>query len=86
MCYKFEKKLKEVIASCGNYVIFENINDDTDLVRDFNFSSIDIIQLVVELESAFDIEIDDDDLLIESLAPYKSLIEILKLKLNEEIL
>lgn len=81
MAYKFEEKLKEVIASCGDGVVIEKINEDSDLVRDFNFSSINIIQLVVQIESDFDIEIDDENLLPEKLSPYKRLVEMLKIKL-----
>jgi acyl carrier protein len=84
MAYKFEDKLKETIVSCGESIDISTINEDTDLVRDYNFNSINIIQLVVELESVFDIEIDDENLLQEKLSPYKNLIVILKNKLNED--
>ena len=83
MAYKFEEKLKEIITSCGESVDADKINEETDLVRDFAFNSISIIQLVVELENEFDIEIDDEYLLQEILSPYKSLAEILKNKLSE---
>jgi len=82
MPYKFEEKLKELIVSCRDSVELEKINEETDLVRDFGFNSINIIQLVVEIESVFDIEIDDENLLQEKLSPYKNLIEILKAKLD----
>lgn len=84
MAYKFEKKLKESIVSCGDNVDIDAINGDTDLIRDFNFKSINFIQLVVQLESDFDIEIDDEDLLLEKLSPYKGLVKILKANLDEE--
>jgi len=84
MVYKFEEKLKEIIVSCGDGVNIDAINEGSDLVRDFNFNSINVIQLVVQLESEFYIEIDDENLLLEKLSPYNGLIEILKAKLNEE--
>ena len=83
MAYKFEGKLKEVIVSCGEAIVLEQIDENTDLVRDFGYNSINIIQLVVELESVFNIEVDDENLLQEKLSPYKSLVEILKVKLHE---
>lgn len=79
----FEDKLKEVIKACGDNVDISSINDDTDLVRDFGFDSINIVQLVVEMESTFDIEVDDDDLMLEKLSLYRGLIEILKVKFRE---
>ena len=84
MAYKFEEKLKELIVSCGETVELSKINEETDLVRDFGFNSINIIQLVVEMERAFDMEVDDENLLQEKLSPYKNLVEMLKVKLNEE--
>jgi acyl carrier protein len=84
MAFKFEEKLKEVISICCNDINIENINEDTDLVNDCNFTSINIVQLVVELENTFNIEIDDENLSIEKLASYKSLVEILHLKLSED--
>ena len=84
MAYTFEKKLKEIISSCEKSVDAKQINENTDLVRDFAFNSINIVQLVVQLEIEFDIEIDDEYLLHEKLSPYKSLIEILKNKLGKE--
>jgi acyl carrier protein len=84
MLYRFENKLRELIVSCGDGVELEKINEETDIVRDFGFNSINIIQLVVEMESTFDIEVDDENLLQEKLSPYKSLVEMLRAKLSEE--
>lgn len=82
--YDFENKLKQAIVSCSNDIDDVSvINENTDLIKDFNFDSINIIQLVVELESTFDIEIDDDNLLMERLSTYKSLVEIVHNSLNE---
>lgn len=84
MSYEFENKLKELIVSCGDFVVLDKINKETDLVRDFGFNSINIIQLVVEMERAFDIEVDDENLLQEKLSPYNNLVEILNTILYEK--
>lgn len=84
MAYTFENKLKEVIASCGENINIDDLNENTDLIRDFKFTSINIVQLVVQLENVFDIEIDDDNLSQEKLSSYRSLLEILKRKLDVE--
>ena len=83
MACNAEEKLKEIIVSCGESIEIKEINEDADLVRDFAFDSIRIIQLVMLLEREFDIEIDDDFLLQEKLSPYKNLVEILKIKMGE---
>lgn len=80
MVYNFEQQLKEVIISCSDAVELEKINDDTDLVKDFGFNSVNLIQLIVELETVFDIEIDDEDLQVDKLSTYKGLLQILKEK------
>lgn len=79
----FESKLKEAIVSCMDDIKIDMIDENTDLVRDFNFDSINIVELVVAIENNFDIEIDDENLLIEKLSPYKELVEMLKVKLGE---
>lgn len=78
MIYEFENRLKELIVSSGEDININDIDENTDLVRDFNFNSISIIQLVVEIESSFSIEIDDENLLLEKLSPYKNLLNIIK--------
>jgi acyl carrier protein len=40
----------------------KEINIDTHLVNDLNADSLDSIEIVLEVEKAFDIEVDDDDI------------------------
>ncbi len=84
MKYLFEEKLKEIIVSCSDSIDIENIKDNTDLVEYFGFDSINIMQLVVKLETEFDIEIDDDDLVLEKLSLYKGIVEIIEKKIDEK--
>ena len=78
-----ETRLKEIIASCGKGVKVEDLHEETDLVKDLKFDSINIIQLVAELECGFDIEIDDYNLELEKLSKYKTLRAIVEEKLSE---
>lgn len=80
---EIESKLQELIVSSGEDVDFKKINEDTDLVRDFNFDSINLIQLVVNIEKTFNIEINDEDLAIEKISQYKELVMMLEVKLSE---
>lgn len=43
-------------------VIYENekISSETDLIKDLGFDSITIIQLILDIEETFDIEINDE--------------------------
>ena len=81
---KYEEELKEIIISCSECVTYEEINEETDLVEDFGFSSINIIELVVRIEEKFDIEIDDIFLTEEKLTKYKNLLEIISRKKGED--
>jgi acyl carrier protein len=78
-----ESKLQELIVSSGQDVDLKKINEDTDLVRDFNFDSINLIQLVVDIENTFNIEINDEDLAIEKISQYRKLVMMLEDKLSE---
>lgn len=82
MEYSLEERLKDIIVSCQSNINITEINEKTNLVKDFNFTSVDIIQLVVKLESSFSIELDDENLQIEKLSSYKSLLDIMQQKLN----
>ena len=76
----YELDLKRVIICCKEDITIDQIKDDTDLVRDLGFDSINMIQLIVEFEKNFDIEIDDEYLTFEFLSSYQKLKEILKKK------
>lgn len=77
-----EQRLKELIASTGEFIAVDKIDENTDMVQDFGFSSIEIIQLIVMIEDEFEFEFDDDELVVEKIAKYKDLVEIIKDKLN----
>ncbi len=52
------------------------INEETKLIEDLNYDSVDLIQLVVEIESRFNIEFDPSDILIEKLNRFSDLTSI----------
>ena len=78
-----EKKLKQIIVDVAtNSIELSVINDLTVLTNDLGFDSVQIVNLIVELEVQFGIEIDDDDLDIEKLTEYHNLLEMIKNKLS----
>jgi acyl carrier protein len=55
------EKLKEVIAPyVQNQEAFENVSDDTDLMKDLNINSQHLVDIILDAEELFDIEIDDE--------------------------
>lgn len=43
-----------------NKSAFENLSEDTDLVRDLDINSTDLVDIILDVEDAFKIEIDDE--------------------------
>lgn len=57
------EKIKQAISSVlRREVDFTGITEDTDIIETLNLNSIVAIELVVRMETLFDIEIDDEDL------------------------
>jgi len=77
------EKLKKIIAEVALKEVNESIiNDDTVLTSDLGYDSVQIIQLIVELESQFQIEIEDDDLDIDKLTIYRNLRDMIAAKIT----
>lgn len=77
-----ESKLKQIIVNISNQEIsISDIKSETILTTDLGFDSVKIIELIVEIETAFDIEIDDDDLDIEKLTIFGKLNNLVKSKI-----
>ncbi len=68
--YSFEKKT------------LANIKPEMKLIEDIKINSARIVDIVLDVEEAFDIEIDDDSL--ENLITIKNLIEIIENKTEAE--
>jgi len=52
----------------------EDIKPDSHLFDDLNFDSLDSVQIVLELENAFDIEVSDDE--IDNIKTVKDIIDL----------
>jgi len=69
-------KVKEIISNVleqGETV--ENITDDTNLLVDYGFDSIVLVELISEIEDNFGIMFSDEDMDIEKLYSFGGLIE-----------
>lgn len=76
-----EKKIRDFISEVIEFGQGEidSIDLDTDLVE-YGLDSINAIELIVRLEEEFEIEVDDDDLLIDNINTINKLISIIESK------
>ncbi len=58
---EIEEKLKEIIRPyVQNEAAFENMTAQTDMLRDLQINSAHLVDIILDMEEEFDIEIDDD--------------------------
>ena len=80
-----EQKLKEILTHISTSTYSPaDIREDTDLVMDLQYDSVQWITLIVELEEKFGIEFEDELLLMESLQTYGQLKNTLSDMLKKE--
>ncbi len=80
---------EELIASLKKIVkpyiqdeeAFNNLSEDTDFINDLKINSANLVDVVLDVEDEFDIEIDNDSM--EKMLSVKAAIEIIESKLAE---
>tara|TARA_B100000963_G_scaffold268697_1_gene236841 strand:- start:158 stop:412 length:255 start_codon:yes stop_codon:yes gene_type:complete len=60
---------------------FDNLTEETDFINDLKINSANLIDIILDLEDEFDIEIDDDSM--ENMLSIKSALDIIENKLAE---
>lgn len=78
-----EQKVKKIISEIFKTDI-NIIHYNTCLTEDLNGDSLDIVELVIELEKEFDISIPDDK--IEKLVTVKALLDYINSKTNQYLI
>ncbi len=63
-------------------IAFENLSEDTDFVNDLKINSANLVDVILDVEDEFDIEIDNDSM--EQMLSVKAAIEIITSKLNQK--
>ena len=77
------EKLKAIIKPfVKNQEAFENLTEDTDFINDLQINSANLVDIVLDTEDIFDIEI--DNLSMEKMVTIKAALEIIKTKLAEK--
>lgn len=76
------EKLREIIEPyVQNQEAFANISEDTDLLNDLKVNSANLVDIIIDAEMAFDIEIDDDS--AEKMLTVKDAVGIIEELVNQ---
>ena len=79
MANNIEEKVKEIIAEQLGIEI-DQIKPESKFVDDLGADSLDVVELIMAFEEAFDIEIPDED--AEKIQTVKDVIDYIKAKLG----
>ena len=74
-------KLKEIVKPyIQDEEAFSNLNEDTDFINDLKINSANLVDVILDVEDEFDIEIDNDSM--EKMLSVKAAIEVIESKLS----
>ena len=59
---------------------FKNLNEDTDFINDLKINSANLVDVILDVEDEFDIEIDNDSM--EKMLSVKTALDIIETKLS----
>jgi acyl carrier protein len=77
------EKLKSIVKPfVKNEEAFQNLNEETDFITDLQINSANLVDIVLDTEEAFDIEIDNQSM--EKMLTIKAALEIINTKLAEK--
>ena len=62
-------------------IAFKNLSEETDFINDLKINSANLIDIILDLEDEFDIEIDEESM--EKMLSVKSALDIIENKLAE---
>lgn len=76
-------KLKSIIKPfVNNQVAFESLNENTDFIVDLNINSANLVDIILDVEDAFEIHIDNESM--EKMLTVKATLDIIEAKLAEK--
>jgi acyl carrier protein len=59
---------------------FENLNEDTDFINDLEINSANLVDIILDVEDEFNIEIDNDSM--EKMLSVKATVEVIQTKMK----
>lgn len=75
-------KLKQVVKPyVKDDALLENISEDTDFINDLNINSANLVDVVLDVEEVFDIEIDNESM--EKMRDVQSAMAVIEEKLAD---
>jgi acyl carrier protein len=76
-------KLKEIVKPyVQDETGFNNLTEETDFINDLKINSANLVDVILDVEDAFNIEIDDESM--EKMLNVKAAMNIITTKLNEK--
>lgn len=73
--------LKKIVKPyVQNETAFENLNESTDFINDLKINSANLVDIVLDIEDEFNIEIDNESM--EQMLNVKAVVKIIDSKLN----
>lgn len=77
------EQLKSIVKPfVKNEEAFQNLSEETDFITDLQINSANLVDIVLDTEEAFDIEIDNQSM--EKMLTIKAALEIINTKLAEK--
>ena len=77
------QKLKEIVKPyVKDAPALENLTEDTDFINDLNINSANLVDVILDVEEVFDIEIDNESM--EKIRDVKSALAVIEEKLSEK--
>jgi acyl carrier protein len=74
------EKLKVIVKPyTNNQEAYDNMNEDTDFINDLKINSANLVDIILDIEEAFDITIDNAEM--ERMLNVKAAIEIVEAKI-----
>ncbi len=61
---------------------FENLNEDTDFINDLKINSANLVDVILDIEDKYDIELDNESM--DKMLNVKAALEIIALKMEEQ--
>ena len=63
-----------------NEEAFKSLSENTDFINDLEINSANLVDIILDIEDEFDIEIDNDSM--EQMLSIKATVEIIQIKMN----
>ena len=75
-------RLKKIIKPyVQNQEAFENLSEETDFIKDLKINSANLVDIILDVEAAYNIEIDNESM--EKMLTVGEAMNIIRMKLNQ---